>query len=68
MRFRRGAGAAAAETLATLAGHHLGAHGLADGCYNAKKGLASRHELIWGDYFALEAALGLAGTLDTAQL
>ena len=59
---------AAAETLAALAGHHLGAHGLVDGCYNAKKGLASRHELIWGDYFALEAALGLAGTLDTALL
>ncbi|MFJ2595197.1 sugar ABC transporter permease [Streptomyces erythrochromogenes] len=33
---------------------------LLDGCYDAAKGLAVRHELIWGDFFL---ALGLA-TLD----
>ena len=54
--------AAAAETLDALAGH-LGRHGgLVDGCYNAHKALAPRHELIWGDYFALEAALALPGS------
>ena len=60
--------AAAAETLDALAGH-LGRHGgLVDGCYNAHKALAPRHELIWGDYFALEAALALAGIIDPAVL
>jgi hypothetical protein len=42
--------------------------GLVDGCYNARQGPAPRNELIWGDYFALEAALGLRGTLATATL
>jgi hypothetical protein len=35
--------------------------GLVDGCYNARKASGAQDELIWGDYFALEAALGLAG-------
>jgi hypothetical protein len=39
-----------------------------DGCYNARKGLATRNELIWGDYLALEAALALKGDLATAVL
>lgn len=30
--------------------------------------LAPQHELIWGDYFALEAALALDGTIDPAVL
>jgi unsaturated chondroitin disaccharide hydrolase len=61
--------AAAADTLAALGDQHLGRHGgLLDGCYNARQGLAPRHELIWGDYFALEAALGLPGTTAAATL
>ncbi len=59
---------AAAQMLAALAGH-IGPHGgLVDGCYNAPQGLAPRHELIWGDYFALETALALDGTIDPAVL
>jgi unsaturated chondroitin disaccharide hydrolase len=47
-----------------LAERHLGPRGgLVDGCYNARKPIAPRNELVWGDYFALEAALGLAGTI-----
>lgn len=61
--------AAAAETLDALGERHLGRHGgLVDGCYNARQGLAPRNELIWGDYFALEAALGLQGTIATTTL
>ena len=41
---------------------------LADGCYNQRIGLATSHELIWGDYFLLESLLGLAGTLDTTRI
>ncbi|WP_431683067.1 sugar ABC transporter permease [Kitasatospora sp. KL5] len=33
------------------------AGGLLDGCYDAGRGLAVRHELVWGDFFL---ALGLA--------
>jgi hypothetical protein len=51
------------------AGRHLGPRGgLVDGCYNARQGLAARNELIWGDYFALEAALARQGQLETAVL
>ena len=59
---------AAAQTLAALAAH-IGPHGgLVDGCYNARKPLAPRHELIWGDYFALEAMLALDGVIDGGRL
>jgi unsaturated chondroitin disaccharide hydrolase len=33
--------------------------GLSDGCYNNNSNLATGHELIWGDYFLLEALLAL---------
>jgi unsaturated chondroitin disaccharide hydrolase len=60
---------ASAETLAVLAERHLGPRGgLVDGCYSARQGLAARNELIWGDYFALEAALARQGQLKTAVL
>ncbi|MFI6927381.1 glycoside hydrolase family 88 protein [Nonomuraea spiralis] len=59
----------AADTLAALARDHLNEHGgLVDGCYNRRKGLAVGHELIWGDYFLLEAALVLDGAIDTSRL
>ncbi|MGT2531827.1 sugar ABC transporter permease [Streptomyces nojiriensis] len=38
---------------------------LLDGCYDAAKGLAVRHELIWGDFFL---ALGLAALDDQDDL
>lgn len=61
--------AAAADTLQALSDGHRGPHGgLIGGCYQARTGLATRHELIWGDYFALEAALALAGRLDSTLL
>ena len=41
---------------------------LLDGCYNRRLDLASRHELIWGDYFLFESALVLAGRLDSARI
>ncbi|NUP00078.1 MAG: glucuronyl hydrolase [Nonomuraea sp.] len=59
----------AADTLAALARGHVNEHGgLVNGCYNRNKGVATSNELVWGDYFLLEAALVLDGTLDTALL
>lgn len=37
---------------------------LLDACYNRRLDLATRHELIWGDYFLLESAVMLSGRLD----
>jgi unsaturated chondroitin disaccharide hydrolase len=34
------------------------------GCYNNRIGLATEHELIWGDYFLFESLLVLQGRLD----
>lgn len=60
--------AAATSTVAALAGGHIGTHGgLIDGCYHHNKGLAVSDELIWGDYFLMEATLTLAGVLDPAR-
>lgn len=36
---------------------------LADGCFDPKNGVATQSELIWGDYFLLEALNVLAGRL-----
>jgi unsaturated chondroitin disaccharide hydrolase len=36
---------------------------LVDGCWQHNEGMATRHELIWGDYFLLEALLVLTGRL-----
>ncbi|MGW2086528.1 sugar ABC transporter permease [Streptomyces sp. NPDC001880] len=58
--------------LRTLAEEHLTYSGgnrpagmLLDGCYDAGRGLAERHELIWGDFFL---ALGLASLTGLADL
>jgi len=37
---------------------------LTDGCFNGRTGQATKHELIWGDYFLFEALLVLTGELD----
>jgi unsaturated chondroitin disaccharide hydrolase len=56
---------AAEATVAALLTGHVTADGrLVDGCYNRRKGLAPRHELLWGTYFLLEAALRLGGHLE----
>ncbi|WP_432111330.1 sugar ABC transporter permease [Streptomyces sp. YPW6] len=61
-----------AVTLSTLAANHLTRGGsgrpagmLLDGCYDAGRGLAERHELVWGDFFL---ALGLASLIGLADL
>jgi unsaturated chondroitin disaccharide hydrolase len=60
---------AAAATVAALADGHMNRYGgLVDGCYNGRKGVAVSDELIWGDYFLLEAALSLTGAVDPATL
>ena len=41
---------------------------LDDGCYNRRIGLATRAELIWGDYFLFESLLVLGGRLDAARI
>ncbi|MGW8970977.1 sugar ABC transporter permease [Streptomyces platensis] len=50
--------ARARQILHRLCTGHLSARGaLTDGCYDAARALAPRHELIWGDFFL---AVGLA--------
>lgn len=38
------------------------------GCFNKRNGVATRHELIWGDYFLFEALLALEGMLAPERL
>jgi unsaturated chondroitin disaccharide hydrolase len=59
---------AARKILDALMTRYQGAHGgLVDGCYSYHQGLAVRYELIWGDYFLMEAILALAGVIDPAS-
>jgi unsaturated chondroitin disaccharide hydrolase len=60
----------AAEQITTaLAARHQAAHGgLRDGCYEQRNGLATAHELIWGDYFFLEALLALDDVISPGML
>ena len=61
--------AAAEHIIEALAARHLAAHGgLRDGCYEQRNGLATSNELIWGDYFLLEAVLALDGTINPESL
>ncbi|WSP93882.1 sugar ABC transporter permease [Streptomyces sp. NBC_01233] len=40
---------------------------LLDGCYDAPKGLAVRHELIWGDFFLALGLAALDGLVDITR-
>ncbi|MFJ7268894.1 sugar ABC transporter permease [Streptomyces sp. NPDC099050] len=55
----------AAEILEHLVDHHFSAGRLLNGCYDADKGVAIRHELVWGNFFL---ALGLAALTDRVDL
>ncbi|MFJ3880170.1 sugar ABC transporter permease [Streptomyces sp. NPDC090077] len=67
----------AAAVLRRLAGAHLTAPEpdggrpagmLLDGCYDAAKGLAVRHELIWGDFFLALGLAALDGLVDLTRV
>jgi hypothetical protein len=61
--------AAAERIVNALAERHLTQHGgLRDGCYDQHQKLATANELIWGDYFLLEALLALDGVIRPGTL
>ena len=37
---------------------------LTEGCWQRNQGMSTRHELVWGDYFLLEALLMLTGRIE----
>ncbi|MFJ4777893.1 sugar ABC transporter permease [Streptomyces sp. NPDC088762] len=62
-------------TLSRLAEAHLSREGdgfppgmLLDGCYDAGKGLAVRHELVWGDFFLALGLASLDGLVDITRV
>ena len=60
---------AAEHIVDALAERHLARHGgLRDGCYDQHQNLATASELIWGDYFLLEALLALDGAIEPGTL
>ncbi|MEU0194287.1 sugar ABC transporter permease [Streptomyces afghaniensis] len=55
----------AVALLDELVGTHVTADGrLLNGCYDLATGMATRHELVWGDYFLAYALAALAGLVD----
>ncbi len=61
--------ATAERIVDALAERHLAPHGgLSDGCYDQRQNLATASELIWGDYFLLEALLALDGIVKPGAL
>ncbi|MDK1473157.1 sugar ABC transporter permease [Streptomyces sp. 549] len=41
---------------------------LLDGCYDADRGLATRHELVWGDFFLALGLAALTGLVDLREV
>jgi unsaturated chondroitin disaccharide hydrolase len=41
---------------------------LLNGCFNNRGGVATAHELVWGDYFLLEGLLALDGRIAIEEL
>jgi unsaturated chondroitin disaccharide hydrolase len=61
--------AAAERIIDALVERHLTPHGgLGDGCYDQPHNLSTASELIWGDYFLLEALLALSGVIKPGSL
>ncbi|MER7660106.1 sugar ABC transporter permease [Streptomyces sp. NPDC096193] len=65
----------AAAILRHLVGTHLsGPHAhrpagmLLDGCYDAGRGTAVRHELVWGDFFLALGLAALTGSVDITKV
>ncbi|MFI7354084.1 sugar ABC transporter permease [Streptomyces avidinii] len=61
--------------LGRLAASHVSGPGsgrppgmLLDGCYDADKGLAVRHELVWGDFFLTLGLAALHGVVDITRV
>ncbi|MFF5013598.1 sugar ABC transporter permease [Streptomyces sp. NPDC001165] len=56
----------AVQVLEELVHTHLSGDGrLLDGCYDLTSGTATRHELIWGDFFLAYALAALTGLVET---
>ncbi|RMI28500.1 sugar ABC transporter permease [Nocardia stercoris] len=62
----------AQELVDVLVAHHLSAGDrpgrLLSGCYDLPRGLATTHELIWGDFFLMLALAILSGAVDPTDL
>ncbi|MFE2957232.1 hypothetical protein [Nocardia tengchongensis] len=62
----------ACELAEVLVGEHLSAGSapgrLLNGCYDLSRGVATGHELIWGDFFLMLALAMLSGEVDPAEL
>ncbi|MFF7187708.1 sugar ABC transporter permease [Streptomyces sp. NPDC008222] len=59
----------AVQVLQELVRTHLSSDGrLLDGCYDLTSGTATRHELIWGDYFLAYALAALTGLIDPHEV
>ncbi|MFF1688368.1 MULTISPECIES: sugar ABC transporter permease [unclassified Streptomyces] len=58
----------AVQVLEELVRTHLSGDGrLLDGCYDLTAGTATRHELIWGDFFLAYALAALTGLVDANE-
>ncbi|MFD9407400.1 sugar ABC transporter permease [Streptomyces sp. NPDC059989] len=59
----------AVAVLERLTEAHLSGGGmLLDGCYDAGRGLATRHELVWGDFFLALGLAALTGLVDVTRV
>ncbi|MER6946760.1 hypothetical protein ABT294_22270 [Nonomuraea sp. NPDC000554] len=54
----------AVEVLRVLVTDHVRHGRLLDGCYDLAHGVATRHELVWGDFFLALALAMLIGVID----
>ncbi|MFD9359831.1 sugar ABC transporter permease [Streptomyces sp. NPDC060031] len=57
----------ATAILERLVGRHLARGRLLDGCYDAARGSAVRHELVWGDFFLAQGLAELTGLADIRE-
>ena len=54
----------AVAVLRELVTAHLREGRLLDGCYDVEHGVATRHELVWGDFFLAVGLAILTGVID----